>query len=516
MYYARILANSLIYEQYCGNCLATIVKKEERSTDRSSLYVCQWPISGLMSCDVDVAPVVGRRQTLRVEDHAFDVGLENKRRRDLFHRQPGDIVDQLLLGLIVLGQARRLVRVDVGLLQQSLCGLLLGGIRGVVLAVVHVVVGNALIELQGGPVLRVGIVGDPGDAPELQAMRVVGGSGDIVEQFVEVDGGRLDADAQHGLPRLYQRRHFVVQLGRAAWIGQGDGRDLRNAAPAFLLHALLKQLFGQRRVAARTLGAIRPLEAGEVAGHALWHDVVGRNVDLPDRLVDRRLVDGQLKGLANVDVVERLGQVVHGVVVDPQLRHQVELAVRQILRRIQIGSRHSRYIDLTDLVGAIGGVRLLVEGEAHLLQLGVWPVVVGVGNEVDLLVVGIAGDLEGAVAAALGQMIGEAFVAVLVDQALFHCVSARVGQRIQEVGRYLASDDLNSVGVRSQNAIADDRLDLAGNELIGVFDQRQVNGADGRLFRRLQGAVNAVGHVGGGQRGAVAELEIGPQVERPR
>src|SRR5579885_1451226 len=123
MYYARILANSLIYEQYCGNCLATIVKKEERSTDRSSLYVCQWPISGLMSCDVDVAPVVGRRQTLRVEDHAFDVGLENKRRRDLFHRQPGDIVDQLLLGLIVLGQARRLVRVDVGLLQSDLLGL---------------------------------------------------------------------------------------------------------------------------------------------------------------------------------------------------------------------------------------------------------------------------------------------------------------------------------------------------------------------------------------------------------
>ena len=90
---------------------------------------------------------------------------------------------------------------DVGLFHHRLYLLLLGRVGRVVLSVVHIVVAGTFVELQGRPILRIIIVGDPGDTPELQGVRV-GRAGDIGEQLVEVDILSLDADTQDGLPLL--------------------------------------------------------------------------------------------------------------------------------------------------------------------------------------------------------------------------------------------------------------------------------------------------------------------------
>ena len=55
----------------------------------------------LVGRDEDVAPVIGWNEQLRIEDHAPDIRLEHLVDSHLLHRQPGDVVDQLLLGLII-------------------------------------------------------------------------------------------------------------------------------------------------------------------------------------------------------------------------------------------------------------------------------------------------------------------------------------------------------------------------------------------------------------------------------
>src|SRR5437764_11640817 len=56
---------------------------------------------GLVDGDVDLAPVIGRDQALSVEDDALHVGLEDEGVGRLVQRQPGDVVDQLLLSAVV-------------------------------------------------------------------------------------------------------------------------------------------------------------------------------------------------------------------------------------------------------------------------------------------------------------------------------------------------------------------------------------------------------------------------------
>ena len=46
---------------------------------------------------------------------------------------------------------------------------------------------------------------------------------------------------------------------------------------------------------------------------------------LPDSVDNGCFVDSQGKCLADVDVVERFYQVIHGVIVDPELRYLVEI-----------------------------------------------------------------------------------------------------------------------------------------------------------------------------------------------
>src|SRR5713226_10279456 len=101
--------------------------------------------------DVDVAPVVWWSQTLRISFPTSQARLAQDGCVDLLHRQPGDIIDQLLLGIHILLQARVPRRHGISRFQLLLHGLLLGGSRAIVLTIVPVVVGRALVELQGRP-----------------------------------------------------------------------------------------------------------------------------------------------------------------------------------------------------------------------------------------------------------------------------------------------------------------------------------------------------------------------------
>ncbi len=100
---------------------------------------------------------------------------------------------------------------------------------------------------------------------------------------------------------------------------------------------------------------------------------------LPHAMGNQVLVNGEDECLANVDIVERLHQVIHGVVVDPQMRHQLILVVRQRLRcaRSAEGTCPA-IVGLARLVRFEIRVRLFVERVNQLRQLGVGSIVVGV------------------------------------------------------------------------------------------------------------------------------------------
>ena len=72
----------------------------------------------LVCCNEDVAPVIGWNEQLWIEDHAPDIRLEYLADSHLFHRQPGDVVDQLLLGLIIGLHARSLVLIHISRCQR--------------------------------------------------------------------------------------------------------------------------------------------------------------------------------------------------------------------------------------------------------------------------------------------------------------------------------------------------------------------------------------------------------------
>src|SRR5207248_217930 len=59
------------------------------------------PQMSLVDGDVDVAPIIGRDQVLSIEDHASHVGLKNERSGRLIEGEPGHVIDQLLLSVVV-------------------------------------------------------------------------------------------------------------------------------------------------------------------------------------------------------------------------------------------------------------------------------------------------------------------------------------------------------------------------------------------------------------------------------
>ncbi len=158
--------------------------------------------------------------------------------------------------------------------------------------------------------------------------------------------------------------------------------------------------------------------------------------------------------------------------------------VSQGFGRGYLRRRNACCTDLTVLVSFVGGVSDFVEGKDDLLQLGFGSVVVGVGHELNVFARRVAEQLPGTSSTTLGQMSREGR-AILVEQTLFHDVGAGVAQGVQEVAGFLVGDDNHSLGVGSQQAIADEGLDLAGIELLRVLDQGQIDGGGRRLERRL-------------------------------
>src|SRR6266487_2612323 len=188
------------------------------------------------------------------------------------------------------------------------------------------------------------------------------------------------------------------------------------------------------------------------------------------------LIDGQCECLANMNVVKRLLQVVHRVVVDIQLGYLVELsgACFGLLKVGRGDAIKASRIDLTNLIGLVDGLQVLIEGEDNLRQLRLGAVVVGIRYEDDVFVVGILRYFEGTIAAALSQVVGEV-LAVLVNQALLDYIGARVRQSVEEVSRFLVRLDDDGVRIGRQKAVVNDRFDLASDQLIRVFDERQID-----------------------------------------
>ena len=135
--------------------------------------------------------------------------------------------------------------------------------------------------------------------------------------------------------------NLIVGIGGPTGIGQPNRRE-GSSCPAFFLHACLEQGSRFRGIARGPSDSIGTQQVGVIAGHALGHDVVrGNDRAFPDVSGNERLVDRQLEGLADLDIVKGFDQVVHGVVDNHQLGHLVELPVGEGLGYALVGSRHT-------------------------------------------------------------------------------------------------------------------------------------------------------------------------------
>src|SRR5947208_923514 len=120
-----------------------------------------------MSCNVDAAPVLRRNLGESIGMKTNDIRLAQEEARSLIQWEPGDLIDQLLLRLVICSSTSSGVSHDVGSIHGLLVGFLSGGIRAIVIAIVILVVGLVIPELQGQPVLRIRIVSTPTGVPYL-------------------------------------------------------------------------------------------------------------------------------------------------------------------------------------------------------------------------------------------------------------------------------------------------------------------------------------------------------------
>src|SRR5712692_3577379 len=115
-----------------------------------------------------------------------------------------------------------------------------------------------------------------------------------------------------------------------------------------------------------------------ISRHALWHDMVRRQQGtFPNVVCNSGFVNRKCECLTNVDVVKWLYQIVHGVIVDPQLSHlmQVWMAVAKRYCR----NWHARRIDATCLIVLISCSHLSIKRKDHSGELRVRTIVVRIG-----------------------------------------------------------------------------------------------------------------------------------------
>src|SRR5437016_7667156 len=224
------------------------------------------------------------------------------------------------------------------------------------------------------------------------------------------------------------------------------------------------------------------------------------------------LIEGQRKRLPDMDIVERLDQVVHRVVAQSQQSHLVELT-GICLRLSIVRRRDSSTIDLTSLVGLIARISRRVEGHDHFLQLRLGTIVVMIGDKNDLSAVSIILHHKRTSTATLIEML-RPLLLILLNQALLYHVGSRVRHRTQEIDPLRRGSDDHGMFIGSLDAIADDRLNLAREQLISIFN-KQVGRSSRRLETRLQSAVDTVSDIFGSQRSAVTKLQIRLEMEGP-
>ncbi len=231
-----------------------------------------------MYCDIDFTPVVGRCLAGGIVDYAGDIGLEGIGAGALEHREPGDIVDQLLFRVLVESQAVS-SQVAVPCCQFLLDRLLSAGAGAEVLTVVREIVGCSLTELERGPILRIRIVRAPGEGPHLQALILAfaqiglsaGRISQRLQQIVKALHLNCYIHAEHLPPLLAQSSNLIVQQWRVAFIGNLDwGKDRQRGI--FFLQALLKERSGFGRIA--LCGGV--IRAGEL--YIVTRDALGNNM----------------------------------------------------------------------------------------------------------------------------------------------------------------------------------------------------------------------------------------------
>src|SRR5207237_8041024 len=107
-----------------------------------------------------------------------------------------------------------------------------------------------------------------------------------------------------------------------------------------------------------------------------------------DGIVDGFALDGECKGLANVEIIEGLDQEVHRQVKGLQQR-PVKILIRELLGLSKAVGRNTGTIKLAILVLLVGRIDVLDERKDDLLHEGLQVEIVGIGNEVDLLLMDV-------------------------------------------------------------------------------------------------------------------------------
>src|SRR3990172_9411890 len=225
----------------------------------------------------DVAEV---RYDERRDEVALYVRLDEGVVLAVVERDPGHVLHDLLLRLLVQAKPRRLVLLRPRLLQQVVY------LR---VGVLRLVVGAVGVELDVEEVLRVHVVGDPAQV-EHREVAVV----QVPQKQAELLLVDLDGDAQVVLPHRLDRFDDGADAGAAA------GREEADIAQAAWAAGVVQQL----PRAARVEGY--PLQVFVEAGHSgRQHPLGGHHQLLEHHLRQHLLVDRHGEGAAHVRVVER-------------------------------------------------------------------------------------------------------------------------------------------------------------------------------------------------------------------
>src|SRR5262249_3691425 len=122
---------------------------------------------------------------------------------------------------------------------------------------------------------------------------------------------RFDSDAKHGLPLGHDGRDGIDSPLIAVVVFQRESRKLTNVAIPFFLQALLEQLYCHCLVTCRASYSTWSHQLRVVTRYAIGHNMVaGSHIGTDNASDDQILINGEIKGLTNMDIVKRLNQII--------------------------------------------------------------------------------------------------------------------------------------------------------------------------------------------------------------